>query len=80
MRLLYDKQVDARAERRTSATARGGYYHLLTGYIRGAQSGAGGALDRTLGGVYFDASFIKGVNRGRVYFAGIDFGPLHTAE
>jgi hypothetical protein len=78
VRLLYDKQVDARVGQHTSAAAGGGYYHLLTGYVRGAKSGAGSALDRTLGGVYFDSSFIDGLTRGRVCFAGIDSGPLKS--
>lgn len=80
VRLLYDKQVDARVRRPSAATAGGGYYHLLTGYIRGAQPRTGGVLDRTPDGIYFDASFIAGVMQGQVYFAGIDFGPLQTAE
>jgi hypothetical protein len=80
VRLLYDKQVDARAERRISQTFEGGYYHLLTGYVRGAKLSSGGVLGRTLSDIYFDASFIEGLRQGRVYFVGIDFGLLQTAE
>jgi hypothetical protein len=76
VRLLYDTQVDTRAGRGASETAGGGYYHLLTGYVKGAKSGLGGALVRTLGIVYFDTAFIEGLKRGRVCFAGIDFGSL----
>jgi hypothetical protein len=78
VRLLYDKRLDEGVERSTSATTGGGYYHLLTGYVRGAKTGS---TDRvpvgTLSGVYFDTGFIEGLNRSRVYFAGIDFGALN---
>jgi hypothetical protein len=76
--LLYDKRVDARAGRRTSATSEGGCYHLLTSYVRGAESGTGGELVRTSRVVYFDSGFTRGLKEGRVYFAGIDFGPLQA--
>jgi hypothetical protein len=72
--LLYDK----RAGRRASAIAEGGCYHLLTGYVRGDESGTGGALVRVPGGVYFDDGFVRGLKEGRVHFAGIDFGPLRA--
>lgn len=62
---------------RKLALAEGGYYHLLTGYVRGDESDTAGASGRTIGGIYFDASFIKGLRQGRVYFAGIDFGILN---
>jgi hypothetical protein len=75
IRLLYDKQADTRAVQNESAIAGGGYYHLLTGYIRGAKSGT---LIRTLDSVCFDVAFIEGLRQGRVYFAGIDFGYLQT--
>jgi hypothetical protein len=75
--LLYDKRV-AWAGQRPGEAAEGGCYHLLTGYVRGTTSGSGGALTKTGGSVYFDDSFIRGVKQGRVYFAGIDFGPLQT--
>jgi hypothetical protein len=77
VRLLYDKQVDARTGRCTSAIAGGGYYHLLTGYIRGTKSNASEALSRNVSSIYFDASFIKGLKQGRVYFAGIDFSSFN---
>lgn len=76
VRLLYDKQVDARAGRHTSATTGGGYYHLLTGYVREVKSGTSRLHARTLSGIYFNDSFIEGLRQGRVYFSGIDFGPL----
>lgn len=78
VRLLYDKQIDARAERRTLAVEGGGYYHLLTGYVRGTKSSStGGSSAQTLSGVDFDASFIEGLRRGRVCFAGINFSALN---
>jgi hypothetical protein len=78
VRLLYDKQVDARAGRRASAVAGGGYYHLLTGYVRGTKpDSTGGSLIGTLSGVDFDARFIEGLRQGRGYFAGINFGTLN---
>lgn len=80
VRLLYDKQVDVPAKVRAPEPAGGGYYHLLAGYVRETNSYTGGPPDRTLRGVYFDAGFIKGLKEGRVYFAGINFGPLQTAE
>lgn len=80
VRLLYDKQVNSRVRRRTSALAGESYYHLLTGYITEAHPGAGGALDRTFGCVYFDSTFIEGIMQGRVYFAGIYLGRLKTTE
>ncbi|HST50609.1 MAG TPA: hypothetical protein VLJ61_01260 [Pyrinomonadaceae bacterium] len=76
--LLYDKRVDARAGRRTSAISEGGCYNLLTSYVRGAESGTGGVLVRTSRVVYFDSGFICGLKEGRVCFAGIDFGPLQA--
>jgi hypothetical protein len=61
VRLLYDRQLDEGAERSTSATTGGGYYHLLTGHVRGAKSGSTGRVPvGTLSGVYFDIGFIKG--------------------
>ncbi len=77
--LVYDKRVDARAGRRTSATSEGGCYHLLTSYVRGAESGAGGSPAEGRG-VYFGDAFINGLKEGRVYFAGIDFGPLRVTK
>jgi hypothetical protein len=78
VRLLYDKQPEEGAERSRSATMGGGYYHLLTGYVRGAKSGsAGGSFANTLSGVDFDTSFIEGLRQGQVYFAGINFGALN---
>jgi hypothetical protein len=77
VRLLYDKQTDKRAGRRTSAITEGGFYHLLIGYVRGPNSETGAALAGPLGGVYFDAGFIRALRQGRVSFAGIDFGTLH---
>jgi hypothetical protein len=78
VRLLYDKQLDERAERSRSATMGGGYYHLLTGYVRGGKSGSiGGSLVGTLSGVDFDTGFIEGLRQRRVYFAGINFGALN---
>jgi hypothetical protein len=79
VRLLYDKQIDARAGRRASAIAGGGCYHLLTGYVRRAKpDSTGDSLSGTLSSIDFDASFIDRVRLGRVYFAGIDFGPILT--
>jgi hypothetical protein len=78
VRLLYDKQLDEGAGQGTSATMGGGYYHLLTGYVRGATSGsAGGSFANILSGVDFDTGFIEGLRHGRVYFAGINFGALN---
>jgi hypothetical protein len=78
VRLLYDKQLDEGAEGSTSATMGGGYYHLLTGYIRGAKSGStDGSLAGSVNSVDFDIGFIEGLRRGRVYFAGINFGALN---
>lgn len=77
VRLLYEKQVDGRAGQRASSAAGGGYYHLLTAYFRGAKDGADGDPAKTYRGVYFDEDFAAGLKRGRVYFAGIDFGPLY---
>jgi hypothetical protein len=79
VRLLYDKQLDEQPERDTSATEGGGCYHLLTGYVREGTTDADGAHARTIRSVYFDAGFIEGVKRGRVRFAGIDFGALNLA-
>jgi hypothetical protein len=76
----YDVRADARAGRRALETAEGGCYHLLTGYIRGAMSGTGGLLVRTPGIACFDIGFIEGLKEGRVFFAGMDFGPLQAAE
>lgn len=80
VRLLYDKQTDTRAVPRTSAITEGGYYHLLTGYVRGHNSKTKETLARPHGGVYFDAGFIRSLRRGRVCFAGIDFGALYQAH
>jgi hypothetical protein len=80
VRLLYDKQVDARAGWGTSVPSEGGCYYLLTGYVRGAKPVIGGTLIRTAHSVYFNTGFIEGLKRGRVYFAGIDFGPFQTTE
>lgn len=81
VRLLYDKQVDTRAERRTLAVEGGGYYHLLTGYVRGTKSSStGGSSAQTLSSVDFDASFIEGLRRGRVCFAGINFDTLNRTD
>lgn len=77
VRLLYDKQTDKQAGQHTSATTGGGYYHLLTGYVRGPNSETGMTLAGPLGGVYFDTGFIRALRQGRVSFAGIDFGTLH---
>jgi hypothetical protein len=79
-RLLYDKRGDVRAGRRESETDEGGCYHLLTGYVRGTVSVTGGTLVRTLGIVCFDGGFIGGLKEGRVFFAGIDFGPFQATE
>lgn len=76
VRLLYDKQVDTRAGKRPSAREGGGYYHLLTGYVREDKSGAGASLPRASREVYFDSGLIKGLKQGRVCFAGIDFGEV----
>lgn len=83
VRLLYDKQLDEGAERSTSATMGGGYYHLLTGYVRGTESTSssiGGSSAPTLRGVDFDTGFIEGLRQGRVYFAGINFGALNRTD
>lgn len=81
VRLLYDKQVDARAERRTLAVEGGGYYHLLTAYVRRTKpDSTGGSLVGTLSGVDFDTGFIEGLRQGRVYFAGINFGVLNRTD
>lgn len=81
VRLLYDKQVDARAERRTLAVEGGGYYHLLTGYVRGTKHDSiGGSLIGTLSGVDFNSSFIEALRQGQVYFAGINFGALNRTN
>lgn len=78
VRLLYDKQVDARAERRTLAVEGGGYYHLLTAYVRGAKpDSTDDSLSGTLSGVDFDPIFIEALRQGQVYFAGINFGALN---
>lgn len=74
VRQVYDKHVGARVGRHTSATADGGYYHLLTGYVRGIELATSRTLARIPGNVYFDGGFIRGLKDGRVYFAGIDFG------
>jgi hypothetical protein len=74
--LLYDKRADGR---RAQTTSEGGYYHLLTSYVRGAKS-ASGESPAGGRGVYFDdsfISFIRGLKEGRVYFAGINLGPLY---
>lgn len=78
VRLLYDKQIKVRTERRISEIPGGGYYHLLTGYVREVKFGIGEAVAKSLGCVYFDVGFIKGLSQGRVYFAGIDFGLLQS--
>lgn len=79
VRLLYDKQANTRAGHRAMAAAGGGYYHLLTGYVR-AKSSTSGTLSRVLSRLYFDAGFIRGLKQGRVCFVGIDFGPLRAAN
>lgn len=78
VRLIYDKRVDARAGRRAPETEGGGFYHLLTGYVRGGKSGTDAAIDRTFRGVYFDAGFIEGLKQGQICFAGINFGSLQN--
>jgi hypothetical protein len=78
VRLLYEKQVDVRTGRRELEFEGGGYYHLLTGYIKGLDTRTRGAQGSSTSSVYFDTGFIQGLARGRVYFAGIDFGPIHT--
>jgi hypothetical protein len=76
-RLLYDKQVNTQARQRKSALTEEGCYHLLTGYVRGTESDISGVMGRAISSIYFDATFIEGLRRGRVYFAGVDFGPLN---
>ena len=82
VRLLYDKQLDERAGRGTSATMGGGSYHLLTGYFRETKYpvSSGGSLGGNLSNVDFDTGFIEGLRRGRVYFAGINFGALNRTD
>jgi hypothetical protein len=74
--LLYDQREGGREGRRAQAASEGGCYHLLTGYVRGAESGTGGSSAKSHG-VYFDDGFIRGLKEGRIYFAGIDFGTLN---
>jgi hypothetical protein len=76
-RLLYDKQVNTQARQRKSPLTEEGCYHLLTGYVRGTESDVSGVMGRATSDIYFDASFTEGLRRGRVYFAGVDFGPLN---
>ncbi|MDT5270617.1 MAG: hypothetical protein QOH49_2803 [Acidobacteriota bacterium] len=73
VRLLYDKQINERAGKNPPTYSGGGYYHLLTGYVRGGKSATGASLVRASSEVYFDSGFISGLKQGRVYFAGIDF-------
>jgi hypothetical protein len=68
---LYIKQAGARAGRKQAASE-GGFYHLLTGYVREALAGAGS--------VYFGDAFINGLKEGRVFFAGVDFGTLRKTQ
>jgi hypothetical protein len=80
-RLLYAKEMDEREGRGKSVSAGGGYYHLMTGYIKEAKSSRrGGALIRNLSAVSFDIDFIKGLRLERVYFAGMDFSALHKTK
>jgi hypothetical protein len=72
--LLYDKQVVLEVGRRKVTTVGEGYYHLLTGYVRRGKTNTGGAIVRTRSQAYFDAGFVEGLRRGRIYFAGINFG------
>lgn len=76
VRLLYDKRISPKVGQCLPGHSEGGCYHLLTGYIRGAKLRCDETLERTLSGVYFNAGLIEGLKRGRVYFAGIDFGRL----
>ena len=80
VRLFYSKQADMRSRRHTSETVGGGYYHLLTAYVREDRLGAAGTCATTLSGIYFDAGLIDGLKRGRVNFAGIDFGPFKDSD
>jgi hypothetical protein len=81
VRLLYDEQPDERPGRRTSSGMGGGYYHLLTGYIRAAKiSLSGGSFAETLNRVDFDSGFIEGLRQDRVHFAGINFGALNRTD
>jgi hypothetical protein len=68
---LYVKQTGEWAGLALTASE-GGFYHLLTGYVREALTGAGS--------VYFGDAFIRGLKEGRVYFAGIDFGTLRKTH
>lgn len=79
VRLLYDKQVVFSAGRHKVTTMGGGYYHLLTGYIRDGKSNTGVAPVRACSQVYFDSGFIEGIRQGRIYFAGINFGLIQIA-
>lgn len=71
--LLYDKHTHPSDDDDDG----GGFYHLLTGYFRGGQHGANGSHTASHS-ITFDPSFVEGLKRGRVCFAGIDLGPLNS--
>lgn len=71
--LFYDK----RAESGDESDEAGGVYSLVTAYLRGSASKAGGISPARLSNsVQFDQNFIAGLRRGEVVFAGIRFGRL----
>lgn len=71
--LFYDK----RAEGGDESDEAGGVYSLVTAYLRGSASKAGGISPALLSSsVQFDQNFIAGLRRGEVVLAGIRFGSL----
>jgi len=72
--LFYDKRPSGGGE---SDEAGGGMYSLVTAYLKGSVN-----EDRRIGparvsnSVTFDQSFVEGLRRGEVTFAGIRFGRL----
>lgn len=83
--LFYHKEPTRRQGKqlreREGISLRWGQYSLLTAYLRGSISGAGGArATRTYRRVDINKGFVEGLKRGRVYFADIDFGELKLED
>jgi hypothetical protein len=77
--LVYDKQEQARAGGLKRTNAPWGCYHLLLAHLRETVRDEAAHTVKRYSRVSFDYDFARGLKRGRVYFAGIDFGTLHLA-
>ncbi len=72
--LIFRKYEQRRRQRYKVAEAQWGRYKLVSSYLLGAAKEPGEPrLTRTFNRIDFDTKFVKGLNEGRVTFAGINF-------